>query len=167
MTHVLKPKSLTKKDFAPFGDVIETKDAHHYTINRGNTERYHNLAALDLNEADGKPLLSIFRGLPIQLPFAVEVMERHPLSSQAFIPLSKTPFLILVAKTGDQPSIDDLELFITNGKQGVNYHRGTWHHYLLTLHQQSDFMVIERGGPEKNCDQFEFVGTRIEIDLNR
>lgn len=165
MTHILKPKLLTKKDFVPFGDIIETKDAHHYTINRGNTERYHDLAVLDLNEADGKPLVNLFRGQPLQLPIAVEMMERHPLSSQAFIPLSKTPFLVLVAAAGNEPTFDDLRLFITNGEQGVNYHRGTWHHYLLTLHHESDFIVIDRGGPENNCDEISFADRTIEINI--
>lgn len=166
MTHVLKPKPLTKADFAPFGDVIETQDAHHYTINRGNTERYHDLATLDVTEANGNPLVNVFRGQPIDLPFTIEMMERHPLSSQAFIPLSKTPFLVLVAAPGKEPTADDLRIFISNGEQGVNYHRGTWHHYLLTLNQKSDFIVIDRGGPEKNCDEITFENSGIRIDLN-
>lgn len=149
----LKPEPLTSAAFAPYGDVIECGEGcEKRTINFGNTTRFHNLAQLDLQAESGKPLVSIFRSAPLPRPIEIKVMERHPLSSQAFYPLEGQPFLVVVATKGEF-DIKNLKAFITNGKQGVNYHAGVWHHYNLALGQVSDFMVIDRGGPEKNCDE--------------
>lgn len=97
-TITLTPQPLTREAFAPFGDVIEASDAvRHFTINGGNTERYHDLANIEPG-TDGKVIVSIFRGQARQLPFTVEMMERHPKGSQAFVPMSGRPYLIVVAR---------------------------------------------------------------------
>src|SRR5574337_300338 len=106
----LAVESLTREAFAPFGEVIEASDAvRHFTINGGNTERYHDLAEIDAG-ADGKVIVSIFRGQPRALPFRVEMMERHPLASQAFIPMSGRSYLVVVARSGNGPNCDEIQL---------------------------------------------------------
>lgn len=143
---------LSQDAFAPFGQVIEASEAaQHFTINDGNTERYHDLARIDPG-ADGRAIVSIFRGLPRQLPFEVCMMERHPLASQAFVPLSGHPYLVVVAPAGPAPTVDLLRGFLCRADQGVNYAVGVWHHPLLALHAVSDFLVIDRSGPGRNCD---------------
>ena len=97
----MKIRKLTREGFATFGDVITKEGARHYPINNGTTERFHDLAQIDVADADGKPLVSLFQGQPRQLPLEVTIMERHPLGSQAFIPLSKNPYLVLVAPRGE------------------------------------------------------------------
>ena len=80
-TTILTPQPLTRETFAPYGDVIEVTDAvRHFSINGGNTERYHDLAAIEPG-ADGKVIVSIFRGQPRALPFPVEMMERHRINA--------------------------------------------------------------------------------------
>lgn len=149
----LKPEPLTREAFAPFGDVIEAGDAvRHFTINGGNTERYHDLAKIEPGP-DGHAIVSIFRGLPRALPFRVEMMERHPLGSQAFMPLSARRYLVVVARSGEPPGATDLRLFVARGDQGVNYAPGVWHHPLLALDEISDFLVIDRAGEGPNCDE--------------
>ena len=155
-SHTLKVETLTKHSFAAFGDVIETRDSNSFMINKGSTERFHDLANIDVMETEGRPLLSICRAQTLPLPLRVLMMERHPLSSQAFIPLLEKPFLILVAALAESITINDLHLFLSNGKQGVNYHRGVWHHPLFAINQQTDFMVVDRGGNGENCDEFYF-----------
>ncbi|NYT84554.1 ureidoglycolate lyase [Pollutimonas harenae] len=143
---------LTPDAFAPYGDVIEVSgQARHFTINDGNTERYHDLAHIDPGP-NGKAIVSIFRGLPRQLPFTVSMMERHPQGSQAFMPLSGHPYLVVVAPAGAAPTLDSLRVFLCQSTQGVNYRTGVWHHPLLALDQASDFLVIDRSGPGENCD---------------
>jgi len=150
--HHLKIEPLTREAFAPFGDVIEASDAvRHFPINAGNTERYHDLANLDAE--DGKVIVSIFRGQPRALPFTVPMMERHPLGSQAFMPLSGRHYLVVVAKPGEPPAASDLRCFLATAGQGVNYARGVWHHPLMALDAVSDFLVIDRSGPGDNCDE--------------
>jgi ureidoglycolate lyase len=150
--HVIVPRPLNRAAFEPFGDVIETDGAKHFTINDGYAERYHDLAAIDCDAEGGRPLVNLFSATPWPTPIRVTQMERHPLSSQAFIPLGATPFVVIVAAPGPEPSAQDLRAFTTNGKQGVNFKRGTWHHPLLASAPNSQFIVIDRGGPGENCD---------------
>ena len=154
----LAVEPLTAEAFAPFGEVIEASAAaRHYPINGGNTERFHDLAQLDPGNG-GRVIASIFRGAPRALPFTVEVMERHPLASQAFMPLfggsnSKRPYLIVVAPCGAAPVAEQLRCFLAQAHQGVNYAAGVWHHPLLALEATSDFLVLDRDGPGDNCDE--------------
>ena len=144
---------LTREAFAPFGDLIEASDAaQHFTINAGNTERYHDLARIEPG-ADGRVIVSIFRGQPRTLPFTVQMMERHPKASQAFIPMSGKPYLVVVAPAGEPPKVEDLKVFLARGDQGVNYATGVWHHPLLALEAVCDFLVVDRSGPGHNCDE--------------
>ena len=152
---MLTPETLTREAFAPFGELIEASDAvHHFTINGGNTERYHDLAQIDAGP-DGRVIVSIFRGQPRTLPFRVEMMERHPLGSQAFVPMSGRPYLIVVAPAGEAPTVRDLRVFLARGDQGINYATGVWHHPLLALDAVSDFLVVDRSGAAPNCDEIQ------------
>lgn len=149
----LLPEALTVSAFAPYGEVISVDAAkRHFSINGGNTERYHDLAEL-VPGPDGKMIVSIFRGQPRPLPFAIEMMERHPLASQAFVPLAAQPYLVVVARPGPAPGPDDLRAFLAQPGEGINYAPGTWHHPLLALNEICDFLVVDRSGPGHNCDE--------------
>ena len=149
----LEVRPLTREAFAPYGEVIEASEAaRHFTINAGNTERYHDLARIEPGP-DGRVIVSIFRGQPRALPFTVTMMERHPLASQAFIPMSGRPYLVVVAPAGAPPQVEDLAVFLARSDQGVNYATGVWHHPLLALDGVSDFLVVDRSGPGHNCDE--------------
>jgi ureidoglycolate lyase len=154
---ILHPEPLTASTFAPFGEVIAVAAAQrHFPINGGNTERYHDLAEL-VPGPDGKLIVSLFRGQPRALPFAIEMLERHPLGSQAFMPLGDQPYLVVVAPPGPPPGPDDLRAFLAQPGEGVNYAPGTWHHPLLALNEVSDFLVIDRSGPGNNCEETAIV----------
>ena len=149
--------NLTKKNFSTFGDVIETDGAESILINEGTTERFHNLANIDVKNKGGKPLINIFRGQPKPQPINIRMMERHPLGSQAFIPLKAKPYIIVVAAISKTIGPNDLHAFRAEGNQGVNYKRNLWHHPLLTLESNHDFLVIDRGGPGENCEEMWFT----------
>ena len=153
----LRIERLTREAFAPFGDVIELSGAKHFGINGGTTERYHDLAGVDLGPAGGRALVNVFRGQPRQLPYGVTMLERHPLGSQAFIPLKETPYLVVVAPAGEL-DVSRMRAFVSEGWQGVNYARGVWHHPLLALHEVSDFVVVDRGGEGENCEERDLPG---------
>lgn len=163
---ILRAEPLEHKSFAPFGDVIQvSENARHFTINDGNTERYHDLATLEPGP-EGRMIVSLFRGQPRQLPFTVTMMERHPVASQAFIPMSGRPWLIVVAPPGDAPAASDLRLFLCRGDQGINYATGVWHHPLLALGDVSDFIVLDRSGPGDNCDIIELAEPAVITDTD-
>ncbi len=153
---ILKAEPLTPEAFAPFGDVIQIAGHAARIINEGTCERFDDLASVDVLANGGRPLISIFKATPRSLPFAVRMLERHPLSSQAFYPLDGTPFLVVVAEAGEgaaPPWPERVRAFRAAGNQGVSYRRNTWHHALLALEQTSHFLVVDRGGPGENCDE--------------
>jgi ureidoglycolate lyase len=150
--NTLAIEPLTRESFAPFGDVIELAGAKQIPINLGTTIRYHDLANIDVETEGGRPLVNVFRGQPRTLPFEVKMMERHPLGSQAFLPLTSKPYLIVVAPAGEL-ECSRLRAFVTRGWQGVNYAKGVWHHPLIALGEVSDFIVIDRGGEGTNLNE--------------
>jgi ureidoglycolate lyase len=156
METILDVAPLTKAAFASFGEVIETEGSHHFPINSGSTERFHDLASIDVSEAGGRPIVSIFRAQPLRMPISVKMMERHLLASQAIIPSGTERFLVLVAPLGETVQPEQLRVFLTNGRQGVNYRRGVWHHPVLALKPDQDFIIIDREGEGHNCDEFFF-----------
>jgi len=151
MSQVLTVRPLTREAFAAYGDVIEAgteTQSKAYAVNDGRAMRFHDLAGVDMT--GGRTVLSIFRSEPVQLPFVVRGMERHPEGTQAFVPMHQMPFLVVVAPGGNAP--EPPVAFLTNGRQGVNFRRGTWHHSLLPLHG-GDFLVMDRDAPDENCDE--------------
>ena len=147
---------LTAQAFAPFGEVIETDGGRqHFPINAGMVERFHDLATVDTLAAGGRPGISLFVARPYPMPLAVTALERHPLSSQAFVPLDDRPFLLVVAPAGAGPAAHTLRAFVSNGRQGVNYAPGVWHHVLIAIDAPQTFLVIDRIGDGPNCDVFD------------
>lgn len=145
-------EALTREAFAPFGDVIETEGAKQIPINLGTTIRFHDLAHVDVSDAGGHTLVNLFRGQPRALPFEVTMLERHPLGSQAFLPLSAQPYLVVVAPAGVLDAAK-IRAFVSSGWQGVNYAKGVWHHPLIALGEVSDFVVVDRGGDGLNLNE--------------
>lgn len=154
----MTPQPLTRAGFAPFGDVIETAGAEHFQINAGTMERFHELASVAVQAQEGdRAIISIARCLePVTLPHRFDLVERHPLGSQAFIPLSSEAFLIVVGPPSEQIELEVLRAFVTNGKQGINYHRGVWHMPLTAFHKEQEFVIVDRAGKGVNCEEFRF-----------
>ena len=153
----LPVRALSAQAFAPFGEVLACEGARHYPINEGTTERYDDLARIDAGP-QGRVVVSIFRGQPRPFPLPITMMERHPLGSQTFMPLRDTPYLVVVAEPGTPPSAPGrLHAFLARGDQGVNYAPGVWHHPLIALDQVSDFLVIDRRGAGRDCDEVELA----------
>jgi ureidoglycolate lyase len=150
------PQPLTAEAFAPFGDVIEASDrAERMAVNYGYSTRFHDLAGIDVAEGGGRAIVSLFRARPLDPPL-LKIVERHPLGSQAFVPLSGRPYLVAVAPPGAlDPAM--LQVFRAQPSQGVNYAKGVWHHFLLQLEAECDFLVIDRDGPGDNLDEVELV----------
>jgi ureidoglycolate lyase len=148
----LTPEPLTAEAFAPFGSVIEASgDAVKLDINQGHAIRYDRLAEIDVADGDGAGVISLFRARPLG-ELVLKMFERHPLGSQSFMPLGGGPYLVAVAPAGAFDAAR-IRLFRAEAHQGVHYRKGVWHHFLLVLEADSDFLVIDRAGPDDNCEQ--------------
>ncbi|MEM9604662.1 MAG: ureidoglycolate lyase [Pseudomonadota bacterium] len=155
---VLRPEPLSAKAFAPFGEVVSLEGAEQIPINYGLTTRFNDLAQVDVSAEGGRPAVNVFRSRPVALPHRVRVLERHPLGSQLFYPLSPARFLALVSPGEAPPCADSLVLFLSDGRQGVNFHRNTWHHYHMVLDREADFLVVDRLGEGNNLDEHPIDG---------
>lgn len=162
---ILRAQPLTADAFAPYGDVLEIPVREGEPMNQGWAQRYRDVAGVDVDDQGGSVGISLVRSKADAAPLALRLVERHPLGSQVFMPLGTNPFVVVVGAAGEVPARDQLLAFVTNGHQGVNYHKGVWHHPMIALEGMSDFIVIDRNGPGNNCDESAIPGGDVEVHL--
>ncbi|SNS86323.1 ureidoglycolate lyase [Tropicimonas sediminicola] len=149
----LTAKPITAAAFSPFGDLLEASGSPDKLINEGACGRFHDRAKLDF--ADGRAGISLFKAEPRALPYSFDLVERHPEGSQAFVPMSRHPFLVIVAPDEDgRPGTP--QAFLTSPGQAINYHRGTWHGVLTPLHAPGLFAVVDRIGAGANLEEYRY-----------
>jgi len=153
MTRQLRITTLTADAFAAYGDIIEARDAPTKMINQGMCGRHHDLASLDFS--DGRAGISLFDAKARHLPHLVDMVERHPDGSQAFVPLDGVPFLVVVADDAGGVPVD-LKAFITAPGQSINLYRGVWHGVLAPIGGPGKYIVVDRIGEGPNLEEHWF-----------
>ena len=146
---VIKAKNITKKNFSKFGQLIDTSKKNPISINDGYAKRFDDLINIDTAKKKGKAIISIFKAKKRRFPMKIDMMEKHPLGSQAFIPMKPTTFLAFVAPEGDKPDLNKIESFIVPPGIGVNYNAGIWHFPLIST-EDMNFLVVDRKGSGEN-----------------
>ena len=149
MEITINPIPITKENFSKFGDMITTADIKPIKINEGYAKRFDGIANLDTSKDNGETTISIFSALKRSFPMKIDMMEKHPLGSQAFIPMKQTTFLAFVAPEGDKLDLNKIEAFIVPPEIGVNYNPGIWHFPLIATEDMS-FLVVDRKGSGDN-----------------
>ena len=149
MKITIKPKIINKKNFRKFGQIIDTSKKNYFRINNGYAKRYDGIANLNTKKNNGESTISIFSALKRSFPMKVDMMEKHPLGSQAFIPMKETVFLAFVAPEGEKPDLNKIESFIIPKGIGVNYNPGIWHFPLIST-EDMNFLVVDRLGSGNN-----------------
>jgi ureidoglycolate lyase len=150
MTRTIQAEPLTAHAFAPYGDVLEASGTPDKMINQGLCGRFHDRATLDFGDA--RAGISIFHAQVRSFPYTLDLVERHPEGSQAFLPMTEHPFLVIVTTAPDATP----RAFITNGAQGINLHRGIWHGVLTPLHTPGLFAVVDSIGTTPNLEEHPF-----------
>jgi len=161
---VVKPKPITKQNFIKFGDMITTTDIKPIEINNGYAKRYDGIVNLNTKKGNGESTISIFSALKRSFPMKVDMMEKHPLGSQAFIPMKETIFLSFVAPEGNKPDLARVEAFIIPKGIGVNYNPGIWHFPLIST-EDMNFLVVDRKGEGDNLIIHDLKEENISIDF--
>ena len=146
---IIKPMPITKKNFSKYGDVISIKDIKPLEINNGYAKRYDGIAKLNTSNDNGETTISIFSALKRNFPMKIDMMEKHPLGSQAFIPMKETTFLAFVAPEEEKLNLNKIEAFIIPPGIGINYNPGTWHFPLIST-EDMNFLVVDRKGSGDN-----------------
>ena len=161
---MIKPKLITKENFKKFGDMISTEDIKPLEINNGFAKRYDGIANLDTKKNNGESTICIFSALKRSFPMKIDMMEKHPLGSQAFIPMKETVFLSFVAPEGDKPDLTRVEAFVIPKGIGVNYNPGIWHFPLIST-EDMNFLVVDRKGEGDNLIIHDLKEEDISIDF--
>ena len=160
MEKIIKPVKISRSNFSYYGDLISTDNINPININEGYAKRFDNLANLDTSKDSGKTIVSIFSALKRTFPMKIHMMEKHPLSTQAFIPMKETTFLAFVAPSGESSEIDKIQSFIIPPKMGINYKPGIWHFPLIST-ENINFLVIDRKGSGDNLIIHKFEKEKI------
>ena len=163
MEKIIKPIKITRSNFATYGDLISSGNIDPININAGYAKRYDNLVNIDTLKDEGKTIVSIFSAIKRTFPMKIDMMEKHPLSSQAFIPMKETTFLSFVAPPGESPEINKIQSFIIPPKTGINYKPGIWHFPLIST-EDTNFLVIDRKGAGENLIIHKFDKEKIVLE---
>jgi ureidoglycolate lyase len=166
VSNTLTALPLTQERFAPFGDVLEALADNKQAMNSARFERFCDLADVDVgSDSGGRTSISIARSRSATaLPYRVDMLERHPDGSQAFMPLANFQFVVVVAPAGESVDMQELAAFVSNGRQGINYHKGVWHMPMIAMQEGQEFLIIDRAGDSDNCDEY-FPGKTIMVDI--
>ena len=166
MKIIIKPKKITRKNFKKFGDVICTKKIKPININDGYAKRFHNLGNINTLKKNGSTIMSIFSAKKRKFPMNIKMMEKHPLGSQAFVPMNETTFLVFVAPKGKRPNTKKIESFIVPKQTGINYKPGIWHFPLIST-KNMNFLVIDRKGIGNNLVIHNFKNEKISLKYKK
>ena len=168
----LTPKALTAESFQLFGEVVSIKNKESIVINDGFASKFPDVVKLDTKEEGGETSVHIFVAKKRQFPLQITMLENHPFFSQTFIPKNNTPFIVVVAPPSEEPVIENIKAFITDGDQGISYSRGVWHFPLISLKDNAQFVVIDRKhnvdkDSMKQCtvSKIEDVSIYVELSL--
>ena len=163
MEKIVKPIKVTKLNFAPYGDLISSDGVEPMNINSGYAKRFDNLANINISKDKGEAIVSIFSAIKRTFPMKIDMMEKHPLGSQAFIPMKETTFLSFVAPPGEAPEINKIQSFVISPKMGINYKPGVWHFPLIST-EDTNFLVIDRKGNGENLIIHKFEKEKIILN---
>ena len=160
MEIIIKPVEITRENFAPYGELISSDNIKSIDINAGYAKRFDNLANINTSRNEGKTIVSIFSAIKRTFPMKIDMMEKHPLGSQAFIPMKETTFIAFVAPLGEKPEINKIESFIISPGKGINYKPGIWHFPLIST-EDMNFLVVDRKGAGNNLIIYNFEKEKV------
>ena len=166
MEKIIKPIKISRSNFSSYGDLISTENINPININAGYAKRFDNLVNLDTSKNNGKTIVSIFSALKRTFPMQIDMMEKHPLGSQAFIPMKETTFLSFVAPPGNFPELNKIQSFIIPPKMGINYKPGVWHFPLIST-EDTNFIVIDRKGAGENLIIYKFDKEKVILEYEK
>ena len=151
----LQIKKISKDNFSKYGQLISTKDIESQNINEETTRSFYDLVNIEIYGDDKKCRVNIFKSIKRNFPLEINMFENHPLSSQAFIPLQKTNFIVVVAPISNEPDINLIETFLVSPEEGINFKPKVWHFPLIAT-ENSNFLTIDKKDSANNLEIYNF-----------
>lgn len=166
MMTTIAARPIDPRSYAAFGAVVRAGQREGArSANHGTAEAWDALAILESAREGARCTASLFRcraHRDATLP--VRWLERHPFSTQMFAPMRASRYLVIVARGTDAPDLSTLEAFLVEGAQAITYAPGTWHHPMVALDEDADFVnVIFSDGTARDCDEVAYDPPSIAI----
>ncbi|KAG0235534.1 Allantoicase [Actinomortierella wolfii] len=187
---IIQAEPITKEAFAPWGSVIEVPeyDPKAIKVNQGTAQKFSHLSyfvnwrppsdefagaekqIIKPRQDDVAPAqanIAIFQCYqPLAKPeVGVKLLERHPYSSQMFVPMGgdgNGGYVVVVAKDkyrDGTPDLSTLKAFTVKNSQGINYKPNVWHHPMIVTGKPVTFLTIthESGVAKDDCEEYWFT----------
>lgn len=155
--------------YRPYGAVVRAgAPSEARAANRGTALAWDALATIDNARGDrARAVASLFRCRAHRAPtLTVELLERHPDSTQLFAPLAASRYLVVVARGDEAPALETLAAFVVEGAQAITYAPGVWHHPMVALDDDADFVnLVHSDGTERDCDERALAPPFIEVTI--
>jgi ureidoglycolate lyase len=155
-------RPLTPEAYAPYGDVLMAapNGAEGSEANQGTARRFDRLAALENLRPGATPNVGVFRCAPrVAFPSRLALLEKHPASTQVFVPMNARRYLVVVALGGDAPELGTLAAFVASGTQAISYRPGVWHHPMIALDAETEFVcLVWEDGTAGDCVVVSYAG---------
>ena len=151
----LQINKISKDNFSKYGQLVSTKDIESQNINEETTKSFYDLVNIEIYGDDKKCRVNIFKSIKRNFPLEINMLENHPLSSQAFIPLQKTNFIVVVAPISNEPDINLIETFLVSPEEGINFKPQVWHFPLIAT-ENSNFLTIDKKDSANNLEIYNF-----------
>ena len=129
----LKIKKINVQNFSKYGQLISTKDIESKNINSNTTKSFFDLANIQILGKDKNCRINIFKAKKRNFPLEINMLEKHPFSSQVFLPLDKDPFFVIVCPASSKPDLNNLKIFKIENGNGVNFKPEVWHFHLISI----------------------------------
>tara|TARA_Y100000590_G_scaffold469042_1_gene654592 strand:+ start:4460 stop:5002 length:543 start_codon:yes stop_codon:yes gene_type:complete len=151
----LKIKNITQENFSKYGQLISTSNLRFDDINQGTTKSFYDLVDIEVYGNDKQCRVNIFKAQKRIFPLEINMLENHPFGSQAFIPLQKTEFIVVVSAISNKPDINLIEAFFIPPENGINFKAKVWHFPLIAI-EDSNFLTIDKKDSINNLEIFNF-----------
>tara|TARA_B110000495_G_C22746536_1_gene437550 strand:- start:13 stop:507 length:495 start_codon:yes stop_codon:yes gene_type:complete len=153
---ILNIKEITKDNFSLYGDLISIRDKSSEGINNNTTQSFFDLANIEILGENNNARLNIFSAKKRIFPLNIDMLEMHPLSSQVFLPMNKTDFIVLVTAVDIKPDLNKIECFKVSNGDGINFKSHIWHFPLISV-QDAKFITIDKKDADKNIEIYKFT----------
>ena len=157
-------KNINNQNFKKFGDLISIKEKNYDEINKNTTKSFFDLANIQIEGEDKRSRLNIFEAKQRIFPLQINMLEKHPYSSQVFLPFLNTTFLVLVAPISIKPNINEIEIFKVTDGDGINFNPKVWHFPLISL-DNAKYITIDKKDAQNNIEIYNFDKSEI-FELN-
>jgi ureidoglycolate hydrolase len=142
---IVQAETLTPAAYQQFGNVIAAGEAVPWKpANFGRAQRFNRLVEVEnLRPETARLNVCVFRCQALVLhELSVNMLEKHPFSTQVFMPMQDGRYITIVALGAEQPDLRTLRAFVVQSPAGISYRPGIWHYPMTALGEALDLACL-------------------------